>query len=137
MIYRLANAINGIFAFALSPLIDPECPDHLTSAPGCINSQCSPSRYSVTGTPARQSVPQHQRVHISRQQTRRRVVTHQVPVRTKRLTPYQVLGLPSGSSPRQVKKAYRQLTRTHHPDTGDGNTERLFAVKAAKEELIG
>ena len=40
--------------------------------------------------------------------------------------PYQVLGLPPGASPEEIKKAYRRKAKEYHPDLhpGDANAAR-------------
>ena len=34
--------------------------------------------------------------------------------------PYQVLGVSSNASSAEIKAAYRQLVKRHHPDAGEG-----------------
>ena len=46
--------------------------------------------------------------------------------------PYQVLGLTSSASQREITRAYRRLLREHHPDT---RTHSATADPAADEEL--
>jgi molecular chaperone DnaJ len=48
--------------------------------------------------------------------------------------PYEVLGLTKDASEADIKKAYRSLAQTHHPDHG-GNEETFKEVSAAYETL--
>jgi len=53
------------------------------------------------------------------------------------LDPYTTLGIPRGASQRQVRQAYRQLARRHHPDLhpdGEANA-RMQRVNQAWEIL--
>ena len=47
------------------------------------------------------------------------------------MNPYQVLGINKYSSKEEIRLAYKRLMRKHHPDTGDGNTEKLNDAKSA------
>lgn len=38
------------------------------------------------------------------------------------LSPFDVLGLPSDATDSQIRAAYLQLARKHHPDKNDGTT---------------
>lgn len=51
--------------------------------------------------------------------------------------PYAVLGVPRGADATEVRKAYRRLARSNHPDlTGDGaTTERMQRINRAWEIL--
>ena len=51
--------------------------------------------------------------------------------------PYRILGLTRGASPDEIKRAYRQLAKAHHPDAaGERNVARFLAIQAAYERLI-
>ena len=47
---------------------------------------------------------------------------------------YEELGVPKDASPEDIKKAYRSLARTHHPDKG-GDAEKFKKVQEAYETL--
>lgn len=47
---------------------------------------------------------------------------------------YEDLGLAKGATPEEIKKAYRSLARTHHPDKG-GDAEKFKQVQEAYETL--
>ncbi len=54
------------------------------------------------------------------------------------MTPWEVLGLPEGSSPDEVKRAWRTLARAHHPDRNPDDPEaeaRFKRLQAAYEEV--
>lgn len=46
------------------------------------------------------------------------------------LNPYEVLGVPNGSSKEVCKKAYRRLCIKHHPDNG-GNKDTFDKISKA------
>ena len=48
--------------------------------------------------------------------------------------PYQILGVKSNSSFKEIKYAYRELVKQHHPDAG-GDEETILAINAAWEIL--
>ena len=46
---------------------------------------------------------------------------------------YEVLGLSKGASDAEVKKAYRQLAKKHHPDTNQGDPDATKKFQEASE----
>jgi len=52
--------------------------------------------------------------------------------------PYKVLGLSKSASDADIKKAYRKLARTHHPDLNPGDTtaEEKFKAASAAYDLL-
>ncbi len=53
----------------------------------------------------------------------------------KKLDPYRVLGVAKDASADQIKKAYRKLSREHHPDRG-GDEARFKEINAA-HQVVG
>ena len=51
------------------------------------------------------------------------------------IDPYQILNISHDAILEQVKEAYRQLARTHHPDR-DGNPETFKIIKIASKMII-
>jgi len=52
--------------------------------------------------------------------------------------PYRTLGLTRGASLDEIKRAYRQLAKEHHPDAaGQQALPRFLAIQAAYEQLVG
>jgi len=51
------------------------------------------------------------------------------------MNPYQVLGITKYSSKKEVRLAYKRLMKKHHPDSGDGNTQKLNEAKSAYTQL--
>jgi len=50
-------------------------------------------------------------------------------------SPYVILGLKEGAVEFDVKKAYRRLSRQHHPDLG-GNPVAFDAISKAYEAIV-
>lgn len=48
---------------------------------------------------------------------------------------YEILGLPKGATPDQIKKAYRKLAMQHHPDKG-GSQAAFLKIKQAYDDLL-
>jgi DnaJ-class molecular chaperone len=44
--------------------------------------------------------------------------------------PYEILGITASASPEEIKKAYRKLASTHHPDKG-GDTAKFQEIQTA------
>jgi DnaJ-class molecular chaperone len=53
--------------------------------------------------------------------------------------PYQVLGVPKSASEADIKKAFRNLAKKHHPDThaGDAGAQKRFQEISAAYDIIG
>ena len=53
--------------------------------------------------------------------------------------PYQVLGVAKSASEAEIKKAFRNLAKKHHPDThaGDEAAKKRFQEISAAYEIIG
>lgn len=52
------------------------------------------------------------------------------------MTHYETLGIKPPASSAEIKTAWREAMRRHHPDTGDGDRAKLAAVQAAYEALV-
>ena len=50
------------------------------------------------------------------------------------MNPYETLGVESGASEEEVKEAYRDLAKEHHPDRG-GNEEKFKEIQEAYEQI--
>src|SRR3954451_13759441 len=46
------------------------------------------------------------------------------------VSPYDVLGVPPGASPAEIRRAYLRLARRHHPDAG-GNAAEMRRLNEA------
>lgn len=57
--------------------------------------------------------------------------------RTARDQALEVLGLQSGATDAEIKRAYRTMSRKYHPDTPNGDVERMKAINAAYAALKG
>jgi len=51
------------------------------------------------------------------------------------MSPWDVLGLPPGAPPEEIKKAYKALAKKHHPDKG-GDPEEFKRINKAYEEAL-
>lgn len=51
------------------------------------------------------------------------------------LDPYEILGITKYSSKQEITKHYRRLLKKHHPDTGDGDVDRLLSIQNAYKSL--
>lgn len=51
------------------------------------------------------------------------------------MTLYDVLGVRSDATQAEIRAAYRNAARRHHPDTGDGSTSAMAAASRAWEVL--
>ena len=47
------------------------------------------------------------------------------------MNPYQVLKITKYSTQEEVRLAYKKLVKRHHPDTGDGDTQKLEEAREA------
>ena len=50
------------------------------------------------------------------------------------MNPYEVLGLKKDCNKKQIKNAYRKLSKIHHPDTG-GDQQKFIEVQRAYDIL--
>jgi DnaJ-domain-containing protein 1 len=49
--------------------------------------------------------------------------------------PYEILGVSKYASMEEVKEAYRRLSKRYHPDTGNGDLEKMQEINWAYEEI--
>jgi hypothetical protein len=49
---------------------------------------------------------------------------------------HATLGVGSGASYEEVRRAYRRALRAHHPDTGAGNGRSIESIQSAYRELL-
>ena len=47
------------------------------------------------------------------------------------MSPFQVLGITKYSSEDEIRIAYKRLLKKHHPDTGDGDRQKLDDIRQA------
>lgn len=50
------------------------------------------------------------------------------------IDPWQILGVPRDASPEDIKKAYRDLSKKHHPDVG-GDPDKMKEINVAYDIL--
>lgn len=50
-------------------------------------------------------------------------------------TPFEILGIPNGSSVDVAKTAFRKLAHKYHPDKQGGNAKKFIEVKTAFEDI--
>lgn len=50
--------------------------------------------------------------------------------------PHAVLGVSRNASEAEIRRAFREKIKQAHPDTGDGNGERVQTLKEAKDALL-
>jgi DnaJ-class molecular chaperone len=51
-------------------------------------------------------------------------------------THYETLGVSPAATVEQIRRAYRELAKQHHPDTGPKGSEKRFAAIAAAYEVL-
>ena len=51
------------------------------------------------------------------------------------MSPFQVLGITKYSSEDEIRIAYKRLLKKHHPDTGDGDREKLDDIRNAFTDI--
>lgn len=51
------------------------------------------------------------------------------------MTPYEVLGVPNGTSVEDCKKAYRSLSKKYHPDSPSGDHDKFEEIAKAYEMI--
>lgn len=51
--------------------------------------------------------------------------------------PHSVLGITKYYTQEELRFAYKRLMRKHHPDSGDGNTQKLDEARDAYKQLKG
>ena len=50
-------------------------------------------------------------------------------------SPFQVLGISKNSSEDEIRIAYKRLLKKHHPDTGDGDRQKLDDIRQAFTDI--
>ena len=51
------------------------------------------------------------------------------------MSPFKVLGITKYSSEDEIRIAYKRLLKKHHPDTGDGDVQRLDDIRQAFTDI--
>ena len=51
------------------------------------------------------------------------------------MSPFEVLGITKYSSEDEIRIAYKRLLKKHHPDTGDGDRQRLDDIRNAFTDI--
>jgi len=51
------------------------------------------------------------------------------------MSPFKVLGITKYSSEDEIRIAYKRLLKKHHPDTGDGDREKLDDIRQAFTDI--
>ena len=51
------------------------------------------------------------------------------------MSPFKVLGITKYSSEDEIRIAYKRLLKKHHPDTGDGDREKLDDISQAFTDI--
>jgi hypothetical protein len=51
------------------------------------------------------------------------------------MSPFQVLGITKYSSEDEIRIAYKRLLKKHHPDTGDGDRQKLDDIRQAFTDI--
>jgi|TARA_R110000744_G_scaffold56177_1_gene118503 hypothetical protein len=51
------------------------------------------------------------------------------------MSPFKVLGITKYSSEDEIRIAYKRLLKKHHPDTGDGDREKLDDIRNAFTDI--
>ena len=51
------------------------------------------------------------------------------------MSPFKVLGITKYSSEDEIRIAYKRLLMKHHPDTGDGDVQRLDDIRQAFTDI--
>ena len=51
------------------------------------------------------------------------------------MSPFKVLGITKDSSEDEIRIAYKRLLKKHHPDTGDGDREKLDDIRQAFTDI--
>lgn len=49
---------------------------------------------------------------------------------------YEILGVKKGATRDQIRRAYRVLSKDHHPDVNDGDSDEFLKIKKAHDVLL-